>query len=87
MSIIDENDKAIIIHIEGGGYEVWMKLFYTTGKKKGELITPTDEDFGVKAWCTYNIVKARKIFQEITDGTRSISPMTDDADFKNKPAK
>ncbi len=84
-TLLKENDKAILWQVssEGGTktFEVWMKLFYTVGAKKGELIEPTDEDFGVKAWQTYGLQKANRIFDEITAGERTIRPMTEASEF------
>ena len=72
-----ENDKAIILELPGGEYEVWMKLFYTGGENSGALICPRDEDFGVKAWSTYTEKRAMEIFDEITTGKRGITPMVE----------
>jgi len=75
MIVIEENDSAKIIQLKSGEYEIWMKLFYTTGSKKGQLIDPTDESFGVSCWTCYTSAKANRIFEEITTGKRGIIPM------------
>lgn len=78
MKLIKENDKAIIYQTTSDEFEVWIKLFYSVGKKKGELITPTDESFGVSAWSTYSKARAYEIFDEITLGKRGIRPMVEE---------
>lgn len=87
MKLIQENLSAIIYQIPSGEFEIWIKMKYTTGYRKGSLICPRDEDFGVWAWTTYNMERAIKIYQEITDGIRTIRPMVEDANSKNEPAK
>jgi len=76
MKNIKENDKAIIWK-NGEDFEVWLKLFWTMGPKKYQLIEPNDEDFGVKAWTAYSFEGAESIFEEITSGVRDIRPMVE----------
>lgn len=80
-SPILENDKALIWEINDHDYEVWMKLIYTTGRKKDQLIEPSDEDFGVKAWVAYSLEGAKHIFNQITEGKRKITLMVEDKEI------
>lgn len=87
-SPILENDKAVIWEISDHDYEVWMKLTYSTGKKKDQLIEPSDEDFGVKAWVAYSLAGAKHIFNQITEGKRKITPMVEDKEITQEtPAR
>lgn len=81
MNLVQENDKAILWQLETGEYEVWMKLYFTVGPRKGELIEPKDEDFGVSAWIAYGLKGAMRIYDEITTGKRNIRPMTEQGEF------
>lgn len=83
MTLITQNDKAIIWQLETGEYEVWMKLYFTVGTRKGEMIEPKDEDFGVSAWVAYGYPGAKRIYDEITSGKRGITPMTESSEFSN----
>jgi hypothetical protein len=60
-------------------FEVWIKIIVNHGNFKGQILNPKDEDFGVWAWCFYSEERARKCFDEITEGTRQIQPMVEAA--------
>ena len=77
MQLIKENDKAQLWQLPGGSFEIWMKLFYPGGAKKGQQIEPTDESFGVTAWQSYSLGRANEVFNLITEGKRMITPMTE----------
>lgn len=78
---IKENDKAKIIQVAASNFEVWMKLPYTVGPKRGQFMEPKDEDFGVWAWAYASREGAEKCFEEITTGKRKITPMIEAEDF------
>lgn len=78
---IQENDKAKIIKVAERNFEVWMKLPYTVGAKKGQFMEPKDEDFGVWAWAHASLAGAEKCFDEITTGKRGIRPMVEVEQF------
>ena len=76
---IKENDKGLLWEIthESGikTYETWLKRLWSFGSKKGQLIEPDDENFGICAWIHYGIEQAEKAFHEITTGERTIKQM------------
>jgi hypothetical protein len=76
MNILQENDRALLIQFHKRHFETWIKLHYTTGKRKGLLIYPTDEDFGVRAWSHYSLERAQQYFEDITSGKLKIVPMS-----------
>lgn len=82
-----ENDKAMIWELSNNDYEVWMKLTYSTGKKKDQIIEPSDEDFGVKAWTAYSLEGAKHIYEQITQGKRKITPMLEDKEIRETKDK
>jgi hypothetical protein len=79
MNVIEENDKAIMVfQSEYNSYEVFIRLTNRRRNSKIDYCIPDDEDFGVWAWSVNNEDRARKIFNEITTGIRSIRPMLED---------
>lgn len=78
--ILKENDKAILWMVKSIDYhffEVWIKIIGNSGKFKGEILCPKDEDFGVWAWNLYSLERAEKYYSEITSGERQITPMVE----------
>ena len=76
--LITENDKALIWKVSfetSHFFEVWIKIIGNHGKFKGQILNPADEDFGVWAWSCYTLESATKCFNEISEGTRQITPM------------
>lgn len=80
FQVITQNAKALIVKPEGlNSYEVWIRVERSTGRNRGELIVPRDEDVGVWAWAVYSLWKADWIYQEITSGRRGFRPMLEDS--------
>jgi hypothetical protein len=80
MEKLLENEKALLWKVDMKTYhffEVWIKIVGNSGKFRGQILNPTDEDFGIWAWCHYTEDGARKCFDEITEGTRQIRPMVE----------
>lgn len=76
LTLVKENDKALLWRTNDNNYEVWFKM---SKPRSNVRVMPTDEDFGVWAWSIINsLPRAEDIFNEITNGTRKITPMTED---------
>lgn len=62
--------KLCSIYERHGNFEVQFNI-----ERKGILIQPKDEDFGVWAWNSWSLERAEQIAQEIESGKRIIVPM------------
>lgn len=78
LTLITSNDKAAIYRNEWGSYEVWLRLFWTVGRLKGQEIEPDEEAWGIRAWSAYSLTRAERIFDEITSGVRGVRAMVEE---------
>jgi len=77
---LQENESALLWKQEAKdwhSFEVWIKMIGNSRKFKGEILNPSDEDFGVWAWSFSTLECAQKCFDEITSGVRKITPMVE----------
>lgn len=75
-TLLDKNGKYRLLQATSPGgsvfYEVWRNREAKTDKvikgevirKKGDLVSPSNEDFGVHAWCYRSLEKAKNKFYE-----------------------
>ena len=71
MTIIKSNSKAVISRNDFGNLEVFIRI------SDKRFFEPRDENFGVWAWSAYTMERAEEIFEEITTGERTVTPMTE----------
>ena len=67
---IRRTDKYRIVGVNGG-----FEICHILTNKRGEIIEPRDEDFGVWAWSAYDLEKALRIANEIETGLKPIRQM------------
>lgn len=65
------------IHPRADVFEVWIDQAWTVGPRKGQVMEPKDEDFGVWAWSAYTLEQAEAIADEIEAGLRGYCPMVE----------